>query len=210
MLPTPWADNSRSMSERGPSCRRSTAAAESRVSALAMKATTTAASSREGSARASRSAGRSQSMASPRLAGTSTRRTSSASQRLARVARLTPSSAPGRKRRRCGRSLSQPHITAMVPSPSSAASRPLSMPSEPSAANAAWGNASRLSRPDALGARSSITCNCERTMRMPMPASIPYTTAGEVTRNQQPRRSRPASSWMAPASSRIGPSMATP
>lgn len=38
-----------------------------------------------------------------------------------------------------------------------------------------------------------------------MPASIPYTTAGEVTRNQQPRRSRPASSWMAPASSRIGP-----
>ncbi|MNH25890.1 hypothetical protein D3C79_859150 [compost metagenome] len=49
---------------------RSTAAAESKVSALAMKARAKAATSRFGSARLSRSAGRSQSMAWLRSAGT--------------------------------------------------------------------------------------------------------------------------------------------
>ncbi|MNR24960.1 hypothetical protein D3C85_1420770 [compost metagenome] len=39
---------------------------------------------------------------------------------------------------------------------------------------------------------------------------MPYTTAGAVTRNQQPRRKRPASNCSRPANSRIGPSIATP
>ncbi|MCY1447078.1 hypothetical protein D9M71_636810 [compost metagenome] len=78
---------------------RSTAAADSRVSALAMKATANAAISSVGSARFSKSAGFSQSMASARLAGTSTRLTCSARTRLATVASPTPSSAPGTKRR---------------------------------------------------------------------------------------------------------------
>ena len=43
-----------------------------------------------------------------------------------------------------------------------------------------------------------------------MPASIPYTTAGEGDPEPAARAQPPGGSWMVPASSRIGPSMATP
>ncbi|MNB98188.1 hypothetical protein D3C75_454330 [compost metagenome] len=44
----------------------------------------------------------------------------------------------------------------------------------------------------------------------PIPASMPYTTAGAVTRNQQPSFNRPATSCSKPANNSIGPSMAMP
>lgn len=206
MLPIPCADSSRSKSARSPLCMRSTAAADSRVSALAMKATANAAISSVGSARFSRSAGRSQSMASARFSGTSTRLTCKASSRLATVARPTPSKAPGTKRRLWGRNFSHSHITAIVDRPS----RPACQPKDGNAWATAAGNAARLSSPEGLGAASSITWTWDNTISTPIPASIPYTTAGAVTRNQQPRRKRPASNCSRPASSRIGPSMATP
>ncbi|MNP29239.1 hypothetical protein D3C76_1222540 [compost metagenome] len=103
---------------------RSTAAADSKVSALAMNATANAAISNAGSARFSKSAGLSQSMASDRFAGTSTRLTCSAKARLTTVAIPTPSSAPGTKRREWGRSFSHNHMTAIVPNPSKPACQP--------------------------------------------------------------------------------------
>lgn len=149
-------------------------------------------------------------MASPRVAGTCTRFTCRSSPLAARVARPTPISAPGRKRSAPGRQRSQASITRMVPSPSRAASRSPPGPNWRAASSSVAGNASRLSRPEAWGLASNITWTWDSTMRMPMPASIPCTTAGAVTRNQQPRRKRPASSCRAPANTRIGPSMATP
>ena len=41
------------------------------------------------------------------------------------------------------------------------------------AAHSAAGKAPRLSSPEASGCASIITCNCDSTMRMPMPANMP-------------------------------------
>ncbi|MNN44171.1 hypothetical protein D3C81_1584490 [compost metagenome] len=98
----------------------------------------------------------------------------------------------------------------MVPIPNAAAFQPLPWLSSGSAWLTVAGKPSRLARPDGCGALSNITCTCDSTISTPIPASMPYTTAGAVTRNQQPRRKRPASSCSKPASSRIGPSIATP
>ena len=189
---------------------RSTAAADNSVSALAMNATVNAASSSVGSARFNRSAGRSQSMASARFSGTSTRLTGKLSSKLNPVVSPTPSKAPGTKRRRCGRNLSHSHITRMVLNPSKPACQPSPPPKVGIAAMSACAKPLRLSSPEGLGTPSNMTCTCDNTMSTPIPASMPYTTAGAVTRNQQPRRKRPASSCTSPANSRIGPSMAMP
>jgi hypothetical protein len=89
-------------------------------------------------------------------------------------------------------------------------SRPACQPMDGKAWATAAGKLARLSSPDGFGAASSITCTCDRTINTPIPASMPYTTAGAVTRNQQPSFKRPATSCRKPASSNIGPSMVTP
>ena len=45
---------------------------------------------------------------------------------------------------------------------------------------------------------------------MPIPASMPCTTAGEMARNQPPSLATPAKNWIAPAISSTGPNATMP
>ena len=72
------------------------------------------------------------------------------------------------------------------------------------------GIAARFSGPLDSGRSSNRTWNWPMTISTPMPASIPWTTAGEIALNQPPSRNTPAPNWISPARTRMGPSAVMP
>ena len=68
----------------------------------------------------------------------------------------------------------------------------------------------RFCRPEPFGESSSITWNCEAKISTPIPASIPWMTAGDTARNTCPTRNNPAAICTTPARRTMIPSVATP
>jgi hypothetical protein len=194
---------------RTPSCILSTAAADNSVSAEAMNAIASAAVRIDGFIHCAQNPAAGGAIAAVIEAGTCTRATSRPSATASNVPVSTPTSAPGNSLSEAGRNFSHASIAAMVARP---------MPNAISVAcrlngdrpNRRAGAADRFCSPLGKGFASNRTWNCPATISTPIPASMPCTTAGEIARNQPPRRKIPAANWIAPASSRIGPSALKP
>lgn len=95
----------------------------------------------------------------------------------------------------------------MVPAPTASAT---SEAPDPAVSAASFGSPPRFAGPPPGALASTRAYNCPAISTSPMPASIPWTTATEMARNQRPSRSAPMASCSTPAISTSAPRVPSP